>query len=135
MLEIGSRIILKPDYDKWFVGPSYVYEDWFNAHAENSTALFRKINLYSYSNRINILGLGDSFTFASGVYNIDNTHLALLETKLNASSIPVVVNNVAIRLAIYRHVGPECVAGNRTEVQLTTRSRQCLGDRAFAVAD
>jgi len=95
VLEIGSRIIIKPNYDKWFVGPSFNFIEWREAHYEGETELFRKGEFYTYSNRINILGLGDSFTWGSGVYKVDDTHLALLERKLNESSIPVVVNNVA----------------------------------------
>jgi len=95
VLEIGSRIIIKPNYDKWFVGPSYNFIEWRKAHFAGESGLFRKSKLYNYSNRINILGLGDSFTFASGVFNVEDTHLALLEKKLNESSLPVLVNNVA----------------------------------------
>ncbi len=47
----------------------------------------------------------------------------------------VVVNDVAIPLAINRHVWPECVAGDRTEVELSTRSRERLGNGASAIAD
>ncbi len=96
ILEIGARIILKPDYDKWFVGPSFDQREWLEAHVENKHQRTRQANVYYYENRINILGLGDSFTFASGVYDNSRTHLSILEKKLIESSIPASVNNFAI---------------------------------------
>jgi len=95
ILEIGSRIILKPKFDKWYVGPSYDFDAWRNSHLEVDLSLFRKAELYMYSNRINILGLGDSFAFGSGVYNGEETYLALLEKYLNEASLPVNISNIA----------------------------------------
>ncbi|MCP4725994.1 MAG: tetratricopeptide repeat protein, partial [bacterium] len=94
ILEVGARIIIKPDLDKWFVGPSYDFEKWNDAHGIHG-AQYRESSIYFYTNRINILGLGDSFTFASGVYDFEKTHLKLLENKLISRGIPSGINNVA----------------------------------------
>ncbi|MFC1557889.1 tetratricopeptide repeat protein [candidate division KSB1 bacterium] len=90
--ELVCRIVLKPKFDKWIIGPSYSEDKWVKAHYEDNS-LFRRKSLFYYEDRINILGLGDSFTFGEGVQDREKLYLSILEKKLN-QKFPTIINNI-----------------------------------------
>ena len=90
--ELVCRIVLKPKFDKWIIGPSYSEDKWIKAHYEDNS-LYRRKSLIYYENKINILGLGDSFTFGEGVQDREKLYLSILEKKLN-ETYPVNINNI-----------------------------------------
>lgn len=90
--EFACRIILKPKFDQWNLGPSYNENLWNKTHYEGDS-FFRKKNLFWYPDKINILGLGDSFTFGNGVFKNDDLYLSRLQEALKVS-FPVHITNL-----------------------------------------
>lgn len=93
VLEIIYRIVWKTDFDYWMVGPSHSDQKWYYTHYDGNS-MYRHLFVNFDPVKVNIWGVGDSFTFGEGVQDARELYLEKLRNRLR-SHIPVEIINLA----------------------------------------